>query len=225
VVEQSDEFRYATEYSAPGRTIITKSLAAKGGSSDRNVSENQKPPHLTSALETVPGSEGKEAATPVPPGESAREIETTTTIMEGIPTAFETRNLGVTFEVEPVVGASGRTIDLNLVPQHVRLLGMRKAEIDEKGSNKKVVVEQPEILNNRITTSIQVVDNEYTLLGVFKLNDVPETMELFILHTQLKTIEAPVDLAPIVPNPESRTAPDSANAATPTPGDAARSGE
>src|SRR5438105_12996646 len=39
------------------------------------------------------------------------------------PTAFETRNTGVTLEVEPVVGPDGTTIDLNLVPQVVEFEG------------------------------------------------------------------------------------------------------
>ncbi len=39
------------------------------------------------------------------------------------PTAFETRNTGVTLEVEPVVGPDGYTIDLNLVPQVVEFEG------------------------------------------------------------------------------------------------------
>ncbi len=33
------------------------------------------------------------------------------------PTKFETRNTGVTLEVEPVVGPDGVTIDLNLLPE------------------------------------------------------------------------------------------------------------
>ena len=39
------------------------------------------------------------------------------------PTHFETRNTGVTLEVEPVVGPDGVTIDLNLVPQVVEFEG------------------------------------------------------------------------------------------------------
>ena len=39
------------------------------------------------------------------------------------PTAFETRNTGVTLEVEPVVGSDGQTIDLNLAPQVVEFDG------------------------------------------------------------------------------------------------------
>ncbi len=39
------------------------------------------------------------------------------------PTAFETRNTGVTLEVEPTVGSDNYTIDLNLVPQVVEFEG------------------------------------------------------------------------------------------------------
>src|SRR5581483_827878 len=39
------------------------------------------------------------------------------------PGNFETRNTGVTLEVEPVVGPDGITIDLNLVPQVVEFEG------------------------------------------------------------------------------------------------------
>ena len=39
------------------------------------------------------------------------------------PSSFETRNTGVTLEVEPVVGPDGDTIDLNLVPKVVEFEG------------------------------------------------------------------------------------------------------
>ena len=47
----------------------------------------------------------------------------TTPVTPTTPTAFETRNTGVTLEVEPVVGPDGVTIDLNLVPQVVEFEG------------------------------------------------------------------------------------------------------
>jgi hypothetical protein len=190
VVEQIDEFRYATEYDPPGRSIVTKSLPIKGGGAD-SVKESG----LSSTVDTAATTVGpQEPATPseAKPGET---LETTTTVTEGAPTAFETRNIGVTLEIEPVVGSDGRTIDLNLVPRHVRFLGMRKAYLRQENTNTNSVVEQPEFLTNRIATSIQVVDGEHTLLGVFKLSDRPEQIELFILHTRLKRIEVPVGRA------------------------------
>src|SRR5207302_7301358 len=51
-------------------------------------------------------------------GTAAPAVVTPTT-----PQTFETRNTGVTLEVEPVVGPDGVTIDLNLVPQVVEFEG------------------------------------------------------------------------------------------------------
>ena len=39
------------------------------------------------------------------------------------PTAFETRNVGVALEVDPVVGADGFPIDLNIAPEIVEFEG------------------------------------------------------------------------------------------------------
>jgi hypothetical protein len=200
VVEQIDEFRYATEYDPPGRSIVTKSIPGQTNNSSGGILGQT--PGVESSIETVASTASADGADSlVPPDDSTKVIETTTSISEGAPTAFETRNIGVTMEIEPVVGPDGRTIDLNLVPQHVRFLGMRKAEIEQKGSNKKSVVEQPEFLTNKVTTSIQVMDGEHTLLGVFKVNDPPGTVELFILHTQLKRIEVPVGRAKTILSP------------------------
>ena len=55
----------------------------------------------------IPGSE-TQAQKPAPP-QSARGGAP-------VPTAFETRNIGATLEVEPVVGPDGKTIDVNIVP-------------------------------------------------------------------------------------------------------------
>ena len=61
------------------------------------------------------------------------------------PTAFETRNTGVTLEVEPVVGPDGVTIDLNLVPQVVEFEGFINYGSPIFGIN-------PSILTNAVTS-------------------------------------------------------------------------
>jgi hypothetical protein len=72
------------------------------------------------------------------------------------------------------------------VPEHTRLLGFRKVEIEQKGTGKKVVVEQPDFLTNKVTTSLIVQSGDRTLVGAFKVNDPPGQMELFILHSEVK---------------------------------------
>jgi len=103
---------------------------------------------------------------------------------------FETRNLGVTFEVDPAVSNDGHTVNLTLIPQHVKLLGTRKLEVQDP-AGKKFTVEQPEIATYRLTTSLQVRDGEHTLLGSFKVGETDQ-VELFILHTQLSHLEVPL---------------------------------
>src|SRR4029079_6626258 len=39
------------------------------------------------------------------------------------PTAFTMRNVGITLDVEPVIGANNRTVDVNLVPESTEFEG------------------------------------------------------------------------------------------------------
>jgi hypothetical protein len=167
VCEQIEEFRYATEYDSPGRASVTDTRPATTG---------------TSKSPTVP----VDAITPPPSVDSTGRVTTTVSEFDGIPTSFETRNLGVTLEIEPTIAPDGKAIGLSLCPQHVSLLRMQKAEIEDKKSGRKVVVEQPEFVTNKVTTSITVQDGDTTLLGVFKVPEPKGTMELFILHTKIK---------------------------------------
>ncbi len=99
------------------------------------------------------------------------------------PTAFETRNTGVTLEVEPVVGPDGVTIDLNLVPQVVEfegfinygspintfttsILGTTKIPITDN------IINQPIFSARKVTTSVSVWDGQTVVLGGLMREDV-----------------------------------------------------
>lgn len=100
------------------------------------------------------------------------------------PTAFETRNTGVTLEVEPVVGPDGITIDLNLVPQvvefegfinygspiqttSVNLLGVSQTNVLTEN-----VINQPIFSARKVTTSVSVWDGQTVVLGGLMREDV-----------------------------------------------------
>src|SRR5437667_5512354 len=68
------------------------------------------------------------------------------------PNAFETRNTGVTLEVEPVVGPDGVTIDLNLVPQVVEFEGLINYGSPIFGIS-------PSILTNAINSQVLLTPN------------------------------------------------------------------
>ncbi|PYK29754.1 MAG: type II and III secretion system protein, partial [Verrucomicrobia bacterium] len=125
---------------------------------------------------------------------------TTTTIALPVvgpstPSNFETRNTGVTLEVEPVVGPDGITIDLNLVPQVVEfegfinygspiktvnpaLLGFLGVPTTILGTaNESItltdnVINQPIFSTRKVTTSVSVWDGQTVVLGGLMREDV-----------------------------------------------------
>jgi general secretion pathway protein D len=127
---------------------------------------------------------------------------TTTTIALPVvgpstPSNFETRNTGVTLEVEPVVGPDGVTIDLNLVPQVVEfegfinygspistvnpaLLGFLGIPNNLLGIQESIiltdnVINQPIFSTRKVTTSVSVWDGQTVVLGGLMREDVQKT--------------------------------------------------
>jgi len=110
------------------------------------------------------------------------------------PTHFETRNTGVTLEVEPIVGPDGVTIDLNLVPQVVEfegfinygspILAPSSSFLDTVTgglitSPQNVitpnVINQPIFSTRKVTTSVSVWDGQTVVLGGLMREDVQKT--------------------------------------------------
>jgi general secretion pathway protein D len=103
------------------------------------------------------------------------------------PTGFETRNTGVTLEVEPVVGPDGITIDLNLVPQVVEFEGfinygspIRTSSVNILGQAESVeltpnIINQPIFSTRKVTTSVSVWDGQTVVLGGLMREDVQKT--------------------------------------------------
>ena len=109
------------------------------------------------------------------------------------PTGFETRNTGVTLEVEPVVGPDGVTIDLNLVPQVVEFEGFINYGSPIRTVNPAAlglggvapvlgvpssviltenVINQPIFSTRKVTTSVSVWDGQTVVLGGLMREDV-----------------------------------------------------
>ena len=102
------------------------------------------------------------------------------------PTAFETRNVGVTLEVDPVVGANGYTIDLNLNPEVVEFEGfinygspITSGAIDALGRPTTVVItenriEMPIFATRRVKTQVTVWDGQTVAIGGLIREDVQD---------------------------------------------------
>lgn len=111
------------------------------------------------------------------------------TALAGLPSAFETRNAGVTLEVEPVLGPDMKTIDLNIVPQHVRLKGFEKVTLEGAAGRTKTIVEQPRFDTMKVTTSVTMLSGHRLLLGVFRTDDPPKHFEFFILKVETVPVD------------------------------------
>ncbi len=100
------------------------------------------------------------------------------------PTAFETRNTGITLEVEPVVGSDGYTIDMNLVPQVVEFEGfinygspIQSSVTNLAGIALPViittnVINQPIFSTRRVTTSVSLIDGQTVVIGGLMREDI-----------------------------------------------------
>jgi general secretion pathway protein D len=105
------------------------------------------------------------------------------------PQDWETRNTGVTLEVEPVVGGDTTTIDLNLVPQVVEFEGFINygspifavgvSTVSTRGISTSIpvlltqnVINQPVFSTRKVTTSVSVWDGQTVVLGGLMREDV-----------------------------------------------------
>ena len=142
--------------------------------------------------EPPPPSTGGNGATVAPPNGSfvSQGVVTPST-----PTAFETRNLGVTLEVEPIIGPDGYTIDLNLSPEVVEFdgfinygsaisgpifdptaLGTARSPIQSAVLTPNVI-NQPIFSTRKVTTSVSVWDGQTVVLGGLVREDVQKVQE------------------------------------------------
>jgi general secretion pathway protein D len=106
------------------------------------------------------------------------------------PTAFETRNLGVTLEVEPIIGPDGYTIDLNLSPEVVEFDGfinygstingpifnILTQQIDSAILTQNVI-NQPIFSTRKVTTSVSIWDGQTVALGGLVREDVQKIQD------------------------------------------------
>ncbi len=79
------------------------------------------------------------------------------------PTAFEMRPVGTTFEVDPVVGADGITIELNLAPEIVYHAG-NTVYGKWKTPEAETEVTQPEFYTMKVSTAITTISGQYQLV-------------------------------------------------------------
>jgi len=87
------------------------------------------------------------------------------------PTAFETRNLGGTLEIEPTISEDNRLIDLRFVPELVWHTGNVNWHEGKDKLGNPFHVQMPDIYTLRLNTAITLVSGQYALAGVVSPKD------------------------------------------------------
>jgi hypothetical protein len=87
------------------------------------------------------------------------------------PTAFETRNLGSTLEVEPTLGEDDRTIDLRFVPEIICHTGNTAWHEGKDTNGNPFKVQMPDFYTIKLNTAITCINGQYTMTGVVSPKD------------------------------------------------------
>jgi hypothetical protein len=87
------------------------------------------------------------------------------------PTAFETRNLGSTYEVTPEIAADGRTIDLHFAPELVFPAGCAVWQEFTTQGGLPHQTKMPTLITSRVTMQMTCRDGRYALAAVLTPKD------------------------------------------------------
>jgi len=95
-----------------------------------------------------------------------------------MPTAFETRNLGCTLEIEPTVGEDHKVIDLRLVPELVWHTGDTVWGEGKDALGMPFKISMPDIYTMRLNTAIVCITGQYMLVGAVSPKDAKGEVDL-----------------------------------------------
>ncbi len=87
------------------------------------------------------------------------------------PTAFETRNVGSTLEIEPTIGEEGRFIDLRFVPEFIWHTGNNTWHEGKDRAGNPYRIQMPDFYTLRFNTSLTCINGQYNLAGVVSPKD------------------------------------------------------
>ncbi len=86
------------------------------------------------------------------------------------PTAFETKNLGTSLEIEPTLGVDNRIIDLRFLPEIVYHVG-NEVWAEWKGHYGNAPVQMPKFYKISVNTSVTLIAGKPMLVGVVSPKD------------------------------------------------------
>lgn len=145
VKKEAELVETAIAIALPGQKAVTESVR------EYIYPTEYEPPELPNEVEV----KGKQDA------KALAQLRTPAT-----PTAFETRRLGTTLEIEPNLGSSEKVIDLRFAPQIIKHTGESKWQTVKDGFGQENSIRMPLFYSMRMSTGIVCQDGEYRFIGL-----------------------------------------------------------
>ncbi len=139
----------------PELTFVLHALSQRGGTDLLSAPRVTTRSGVNAQIQVV-----EEIIYPTEYEEQSVESQIDTSMRTPIPSAFETREVGVILNVTPTVGPDGYTIDLTLVPEVAELAGW----IDY-GPPGRFPILQPIFASRNVTSTIVLWDNQTIVMG------------------------------------------------------------
>jgi hypothetical protein len=100
------------------------------------------------------------------------------------PTTFETRNVGMTLEIEPVILPNG-LVYVRYAMQHVRFRRFQKYDAGVTTAGQHITIDQPIFFTCKTTSASNLRSGEPVLVGTHTLPD-EEGIELFLMRVTVQ---------------------------------------
>ena len=102
------------------------------------------------------------------------------------PTAFETRNVGLTMEVEPTIGhQDGKSVTVQIAPELIRYVGETKYMDENSPHDESKNISQPEFQTMRSSLSTTLWDGDYALISSQNPGTDPEKRVLVLIRVDI----------------------------------------
>lgn len=119
-----------------------------------------------------------EYSPPVLPNPESEKNNTAVPVTISDPTAFETRNVGSTIEIEPTIGADDDIVDLRIMPE---LIWRTENSVWHEGKDKAgnaIKTEMPNFCVLRLSTELSCKDGQYVLAGTLTPKDAKGEIDM-----------------------------------------------
>lgn len=111
------------------------------------------------------------------------------------PTAFEMRPVGGRFELDPVIGPDGKTLDLNMAPEYTIFTGWEGYGKVSVGGKIVPIAEQPIFACSKVTTAVRIMSGQTIVAGMVTVQNEDGTVDptkkrLLLVHGLIFPVRA-----------------------------------